>query len=82
MHCLGSFAGFTSARLYKTFRGKLWQRCTVLTATFYPGILFSVFFVLNLIVWIDGSTAAVPFLTMLAILTLWFGISVPLVFLG
>jgi transmembrane 9 superfamily protein 2/4 len=44
--------------------------------------LFSVFFVLNLIVWIDGSTAAVPFLTMLAILTLWFGISVPLVFLG
>jgi SNF family Na+-dependent transporter len=33
-------------------------------------------------VWSYGSTGAVPFLSMLAILTLWFGISVPLVFLG
>eukprot|EP01038_Epipyxis_sp_PR26KG_P012781 gene12781-17137_t len=79
---MGSFAGFTSARLYKTFKGKQWQRCTLLTATLFPGIVFAVFFVLDVIVWSYGSTGAVPFLSMLAILTLWFGISVPLVFLG
>jgi transmembrane 9 superfamily protein 2/4 len=79
---MGAFAGFTSARLYKTFKGKQWQRCTVLTATVFPGIVFATFFFLDMIVWSYGSTGAVPFLTMLAVLTLWFGISVPLVFLG
>lgn len=79
---MGAFAGFTSARLYKTFKGKQWQKCTLLTATLFPGIAFAVFFVLDIIVWSYGSTGAVPFLTMIAILTLWFGISVPLVFLG
>jgi transmembrane 9 superfamily protein 2/4 len=79
---MGSVAGYTSARLYKTFKGKEWQRCTLLTATLFPGICFFVFFVLDIVVWSYGSTGAVPFLTMLAVLALWFGISVPLVFLG
>mmetsp|Transcript_2548 Transcript_2548/g.3968 ORF Transcript_2548/g.3968 Transcript_2548/m.3968 type:complete len:638 (+) Transcript_2548:111-2024(+) len=79
---MGAFAGFTSARLYKTFKGKQWQRCTLLTALLYPGICFIVFFALDVIVLSYGSTGAVPVLSMLAILTLWFGISVPLVFLG
>jgi len=79
---MGAFAGFTSARLYKTFKGKQWQRCTLLTATLFPGLVFGVFFALDMLVWSYGSTGAVPFLSMLAVLTLWFGISVPLVFLG
>jgi transmembrane 9 superfamily member 2/4 len=53
---MGAFAGFTSARLYKTFRGKQWQRCTLLTATLFPGLVFLVFFVLDVVVWFYGST--------------------------
>ena len=79
---MGAFAGFTSARLYKSFKGKHWQQCTTMTAVTFPGLAFATFFILNLALWIEGSTGAVPFLTMLALLTLWFGISVPLVFLG
>ena len=79
---MGCFAGFASARLYKTFKGKQWQRCTLLTATLFPGVCFVSFIALDALVWSYGSTGAVPFLTLLAILTLWFGISVPLVFLG
>jgi len=79
---MGAFAGYASARLYKSFKGKEWHRCTLLTATLFPGISFMVFFVLDITVWFYGSTGAVPFLSLLAILTLWFGISVPLVFLG
>jgi transmembrane 9 superfamily protein 2/4 len=79
---LGAVAGFTSARLYKTFKGKQWQRCTTFTALLFPGIVFAVFFILDIVVWSYGSTGAVPFLSMLALLALWFGISVPLVFLG
>lgn len=37
---------------------------------------------MDILVWSYGSTGAVPILSLFAILTLWFGISVPLVFLG
>lgn len=79
---MGSVGGFISARLYKSFKGKQWQRATLFTALLFPGIAFAIFFSLNLLIWSYGSTGAIPFLSMLAILTLWFGISVPLVFLG
>lgn len=180
-------AGYVSARLYKTFKGKQWQRCTAVTvgalsfpspvppsapfssthqlrvhacsplwfptflstrfvrgrrrillfphsahlnekqALWYPGICFAVFLCLDLIDVSYGSSGAysqkkrrphgcthpphptphptylptylpthlllshthpypppgaVPFLEMLKLLTLWFGISVPLVFMG
>jgi transmembrane 9 superfamily protein 2/4 len=79
---MGVFAGYTSARLYKVFDGDDWKVTTLMTAMFYPGIFFIVFFILNLFIWGEKSSGAVPFTTMFAILVLWFGISVPLVFLG
>ncbi|KAF4699452.1 hypothetical protein FOZ62_011915 [Perkinsus olseni] len=54
----------------------------MLTAFLYPGSLFAMFFFLNLLAWAKGSSGAVPFTTMFAVLVLWFGISVPLVYLG
>ena len=45
-------------------------------------IIFSIFFVLNLVLWAKQSSAAIPFGTLVALLALWFGISVPLVFVG
>merc|ERR1712032_1162101 len=59
-----------------------WKMATLMTAFLYPGILFVVFFILNLFIWGQKSSGAVPFTTMFAILVLWFGVSVPLVFLG
>lgn len=79
---MGSFAGFYAARTYKMFHGKDWKLNTLLTAFFYPGALFGTFFILNLFLWYEASSQAVPFGTLFALLVLWFGISVPLVFLG
>jgi transmembrane 9 superfamily protein 2/4 len=76
---LGCVAGYVSSKLYKSFKGKKWQMCTILTATLYPGIVFALFFVLNILVWSYGSTGAVPFGSFIALLALWFGISLPLV---
>merc|ERR1719272_453741 len=70
------------ARLYKIFDKPDWRFVTFLTATLYPGIVFCIFFVLNLLIWEQKSSGAVPFMTMFAIACLWFGVSVPLVFLG
>merc|ERR1712032_148497 len=59
-----------------------WKMATLLTAFLYPGIFFIIFFILNLFIWGQKSSGAVPFTTMFAVLVLWFGVSVPLVFLG
>ncbi|XP_017792829.1 PREDICTED: transmembrane 9 superfamily member 4 [Habropoda laboriosa] len=78
----GVIAGYFSARLYKTMRGRKWRRTAFLTATLYPGIVFTTCFFLNFFIWGKHSSGAVPFTTMLALLCLWFGISLPLVYLG
>lgn len=80
--CLGTPAGYVSARLYKTFGGEKWKSNVILTAFSCSGIVFGVFFLLNLVLWAKGSSAAIPFSTLIALLALWFGISVPLVFVG
>merc|ERR1712039_1031226 len=67
---------------YKVFNGDDWKTATLLLAFLYPGVMFTVFFILNLFIWGQKSSGAVPFTTMFALLVLWFGISVPLVFLG
>eukprot|EP00927_Polykrikos_kofoidii_P007562 TRINITY_DN1310_c0_g2_i2.p1 TRINITY_DN1310_c0_g2~~TRINITY_DN1310_c0_g2_i2.p1 ORF type:complete len:635 (-),score=64.20 TRINITY_DN1310_c0_g2_i2:41-1921(-) len=81
---MGVFAGYTAARLCKVFDGDVdrSKRVGVLTGLGYPGFFFLVFFVLNLFLWANGSSGAVPFATFFAIIVLWFGVSLPLVLLG
>merc|ERR1740130_1184158 len=108
---MGVFAGYTSARLYKSFMYQATfpsrirnvtqpegadsgpandgvqvrlagKKNTLMTAFLFPGVVFVVFFVLNFFVWSKGSSSAVPFGTLFALLFLWFGISVPLCFVG
>jgi len=78
----GSVGGYYAARIYKMFYGKAWKRNTMLTAVVYPGAVALTAFIVNFFVWGQGSSAAIPFGTMFAVLVLWFGISTPLVFLG
>jgi len=80
---MGVFAGYYSTRIYKgLFKLTEWRKNTLLTALVFPGFFFGVFFVLNLVIWGEKSSGAVPFTTLLALLVLWFGISLPLVYLG
>ncbi|CAF0957999.1 unnamed protein product [Brachionus calyciflorus] len=79
---LGTPAGYISARLYKMFGGERWVMNVFSTALVCPGIVFIIFFILNLVLWVNSSSAAIPFVTLLALLALWFLVSTPLVFLG
>ncbi|KAG8222964.1 hypothetical protein J437_LFUL000259 [Ladona fulva] len=79
---MGLIAGYFAARLYRTMKGREWKRAAFLTATLYPAIVFGTCFFLNFFIWGKHSSGAVPFPTMVALLCLWFGISLPLVFLG
>ncbi|XKL63496.1 hypothetical protein PGB90_005860 [Kerria lacca] len=79
---MGSIAGFVSARIYKTIRGRRWKKAAFLTGVFYPGLVFSTCFILNFFIWKKSSSGAVPFSTMLSLLLIWFGVSLPLVYFG
>eukprot|EP00920_Eleutheroschizon_duboscqi_P031725 GHVT01076419.1.p1 GENE.GHVT01076419.1~~GHVT01076419.1.p1 ORF type:complete len:618 (-),score=43.81 GHVT01076419.1:1966-3819(-) len=79
---MGIAAGYTSSRLYKMFRSANWKMTTLRTAFVFPGVVFGIFFFLNIILHRQGSSAAVPFTTLIILLMLWFGISTPLVFVG
>jgi len=79
---MGVFGGYYSARNYKMFKGVHWKRNTAGTAFLFPGVIFGIFFVLNLFIWGQKSSGAVPFGTLVALAALWFGISVPLTFFG
>eukprot|EP01111_Echinosteliopsis_oligospora_P002065 TRINITY_DN1302_c0_g1_i1.p2 TRINITY_DN1302_c0_g1~~TRINITY_DN1302_c0_g1_i1.p2 ORF type:complete len:622 (+),score=101.14 TRINITY_DN1302_c0_g1_i1:65-1930(+) len=79
---MGVFAGYFSTRCYKSFEGVHWKKNTLMTAISFPGTIFAIFFVLNMFLRGQGSSAAVSFGTFLSLVVLWFGISVPLVFFG
>merc|ERR1712107_460290 len=80
--CLGTPAGYVAARIYKSFGGEKWKSNVLLTSMLCPGVVFAHFFILNLVLWYYGSSAAIPFFTLVALLALWFGVSVPLTFVG
>uniref|UniRef100_A0A7S0EMU6 Transmembrane 9 superfamily member n=1 Tax=Hanusia phi TaxID=3032 RepID=A0A7S0EMU6_9CRYP len=79
---MGMFGGYTAARFFRMFKGNRWRSNALWTAMLFPGISFCIFFILNLAIWGQKSSGAVPFGTLFALLLMWLGISVPLVLIG
>lgn len=77
-----AICGYYSARIYSGLGGTNKRSVTLGSAFLFSGIVFVVFFALNFLLWVSGSTGAVPFLTLLLLLVMWFGISVPLNVIG
>jgi transmembrane 9 superfamily protein 2/4 len=78
----GCVSGYVSARTYTSLGGDQWKPNLVLTAILFPVIVFSIIGLLNLFLIGASASGAVPFGTILAILLLWFLISVPLCIAG
>merc|ERR1711935_169999 len=78
----GIINGYVSSRLYKAFKGRMWQLCTVVTALLFPGIAFSIFIFFNIILFFLHSSASAPFLDIIILAAMWCCVSVPLVFIG
>jgi transmembrane 9 superfamily protein 2/4 len=75
----GLFSGYFSGRLYRSMGGEDWMKQAIYTGLLFPSITFGTGFFLNFFIWHQGSSGALPFTTMLALLFLWFGVSLPLV---
>ncbi|KAK1429724.1 hypothetical protein QVD17_11942 [Tagetes erecta] len=81
---MGIFGGFATARLYKTFQGSEQKnmRTTFKTSCMFPGIIYSMLVILNVLTWAKESEGAIRSDIMFNLLFLWLGISVPLVYIG
>lgn len=73
-----SVGGYVSARTYRTLGGEAWKLNMVLTPTLVSGCVFGLFIMLNFVLVFNHASGAVPFGTMLALIALWFVLSIPL----
>lgn len=79
---MGVVGGYFSGRIYQMFGGINWKKNAFHTAVIIPGLIFGVLLFLNFFLWAKHSSASIPFVYLLALVALWFGISVPLTILG
>jgi len=79
---MGTLSGYCSVRNYTMLDGKDWKQNCAWAALLCPGIIFSAFFFLNLVLWSQGSSGAVPFSALLKMFFMCFGIHVPLAVIG
>ena len=81
--CLMSLpAGFVSSKIYQFFKGNKWVKNGLLTSLIFPGILFVGFFLINIILLIEKSSAAFYFTDLLSLFSLWIFFTCPLILFG
>lgn len=75
-------AGYTSGRLFRALGGEEWAGNCAFVMLLFCGPLLVNFSVLNSIAWAYGSTAALPFGTIVIIFLLWLVVTAPLTVAG
>jgi transmembrane 9 superfamily member 2/4 len=75
-------SGYISARVYKMQQGEDWRTNVILSALLVPGVCFGILILLNFVLVSFRSSSAVPFGTLMALIALWFLVSIPLCAIG
>ncbi|XP_060965736.1 transmembrane 9 superfamily member 5 [Cannabis sativa] len=75
-------AGYTSAAFHSQFSETGWERSVLLTGVLYVGPLFVTVSIVNTVAIAKGTTAALPFGTILVVLLLYFFLAIPLLAFG
>lgn len=79
---MGLPGGYISSKLYRFFGGMNWFLNTLLTAVLYPGTFLFGYNVVNLILTIERSSAAVKVLDIFSLFILWIFCTFPLILIG
>jgi transmembrane 9 superfamily protein 2/4 len=78
---MGMLGGYVTAVLAKMFHEVSWG-VIFATGILFPGVCFSVFFCLNIMLIAKEAANAVSFATLIGLVAMWFFVSLPLVFMG
>ena len=75
----GAPAGYAAARLYRQMHGRRMYELVAMAVGLFPGAFLLLFVALDLVLWANESSSAVPGSTMLLLLLLFAGLHSPLV---
>eukprot|EP00672_Neobodo_designis_P001979 CAMPEP_0174879856 /NCGR_PEP_ID=MMETSP1114-20130205/83469_1 /TAXON_ID=312471 /ORGANISM="Neobodo designis, Strain CCAP 1951/1" /LENGTH=586 /DNA_ID=CAMNT_0016115251 /DNA_START=150 /DNA_END=1910 /DNA_ORIENTATION=+ len=75
-------AGYVSGGMYRKLNGTVWVHNVLVTVTLFVGPAFAVWAFLNTVAIVYGSTAALPFGTIVALFALYFLVTFPLTLAG
>ena len=78
----GLFGGYVSANFYRFWGGNSWIRVSVFTSLLFPGIIICGYMIINIILIIENSNAAVNFSDILSLFILWIFCTFPLILIG
>ena len=78
----GLFGGYVSANFYRFWGGHSWIRVSIFTSLLFPGIIICGYMIINIILIIENSNAAVNFSDILSLFILWIFCTFPLILIG
>ena len=79
---MGLMGGFISAFIYKVMNGNDWLKMGILTSVLFPGTLFFGYVFVNIILYLESSTAAVSIYDLCSLFFLWIFCTTPLILIG
>ena len=79
---MGLPGGYFSATYYKLWGGKNWFKVSLITSLIFPGTVLFGYVIVNIILTIEKSNAAVEFLDILSLFILWIFCTFPLILIG
>ena len=79
---MGLPGGYISTKIFQFFNGKNWLQNSLLTSLIFPGVLFLGYFLVNLLLIIEKSSAAVGFMDIISLFFLWVFCTLPLFLIG
>ena len=78
----GLFAGYIASYFYRFWGGESWLRVAIFTSSLFPGTLVIGYIIVNIILTIEKSNAAVNFSDILSLFFLWIFCTFPLILIG
>ena len=78
----GLFSGYISSAFYKFWGGDSWITASLYTSLIFPGTLLFGYIIINIILIIEKSNAAVNFSDILSLFALWIFCTFPLILIG
>ena len=79
---MGLPGGYVSAVVYKFFGGSNWIKNSVLTAFIFPGTLVFGYIIVNIVLSLEKSNAAVKVSQIMSLFVLWIFCTFPLILIG
>ena len=79
---MGLPGGYVAALFYRFWGGNSWIKVSLFTSIFFPGTLICGYIIVNIILTIEKSNAAVHFYDIVSLFILWIFCTFPLILIG